>query len=100
MVRHLYLHFPDDPSTHDIRYQFLLGPDVMVAPALDKGVTSVDVYFPKGAEWVDLWTGADAGTPGEWVNMPAPMGTPAVFLRKGAASASDVVGGLKGVGVL
>jgi sulfoquinovosidase len=58
------------------------------------------VYFPKGAEWVDLWTGADAGTSGEWVKMPAAMGMPAVFLRKGAVSASEILGGLKGAGVL
>jgi len=32
--------------------------------------------------------------------MPAPLGKPAVFLRKGAGSADDTLGGLKGVGVL
>ena len=31
--------------------------------------------------------------------MRAPLAKPAVFLRKGAASADDILGGLKGVGV-
>jgi alpha-glucosidase len=100
VVRHLFLHYPDDPNTHDIRYQFLLGPDLMVAPVLDKGASSVDVYFPGGDKWTDLWTGADMGEAGHWVRMPAPMGKPAVFLRKGTASASQIIDGLKSGGVL
>ena len=44
-----------------LRYQFLLGPDLMVAPVLDRGAEAVDVYFPEGDAWADLWTGAEAG---------------------------------------
>ena len=100
VIRHLFLHYPDDPNTHGLRYQFLLGPDLMVAPVLDKGTDSVNVYFPKGSAWTDLWTGADAGREGAWVRMPAPLGKPAVFLRKGSASAGAIIGGLKGAGIL
>ena len=57
LCRHLFLHYPDDPNTHALRYQFLLGRDVMVAPVLSKGAETVDVYFPPGDEWTDLWTG-------------------------------------------
>jgi sulfoquinovosidase len=72
----------------------------LVAPVVDKGAASVEVYFPEGAEWSDLWTGADAGTAGEWVRMPAPLGKPAAFLRKGAESADVIIGGLRSVGIL
>jgi alpha-glucosidase len=99
-VRHPFLHFPSDANTHAVRFQFMLGPDLMVAPVLDKDATSVEVYFPEGATWVDLWTGADAGYPGEWRKMPAPLGTPAVFLRKDAPTASLIRDGLKSVGIL
>jgi alpha-glucosidase (family GH31 glycosyl hydrolase) len=99
VVRSLFLHYPDDPNTHDIRYQFLLGPDLMVAPVLDKGRTTVDVYFPRGSAWTDMWTGADAGA-GEWTDRPAPLSKPAVFLRKGAPYADVIIAGLKSVGVL
>jgi sulfoquinovosidase len=86
LVRHPFLHYPDDPNTHEIRYQFLLGSDLMVAPALDKAVDAVEVYFPQGSTWIDLWTGTDAGQPGEWAKMPALLGKPAVFVRKDAQS--------------
>lgn len=32
VVRHPFLHFPADPNTHNLRYQFMLGPDLMVVP--------------------------------------------------------------------
>jgi alpha-glucosidase len=100
LTRHLFLHYPDDPNTHGLRYQYLLGPDLLIAPVVDKGATSVEVYFPEGAEWVDLWTGADAGTAGKWARMPAPLGRPAVFLCKGAEAADEIIGGLKSVHIL
>jgi alpha-glucosidase len=100
LTRHLFLHYPDDRNTYGLRYQYLLGPDLMVAPVVDKGATSVEVYFPEGAEWVDLWTGANAGTAGEWARMPAPLGKPAVFLRKGSEAQDDIIRGLKSVHIL
>jgi sulfoquinovosidase len=100
VVRSLFLHYPDDANTHHIRYQFLLGPDLMVAPVLDKGNDKVEVYFPKGSAWVDLWTGADAGREGEWLTMPAPLAKPAVFLRKGSPAGAEIIDGLRRAGVL
>ena len=72
----------------------------MVAPVLDKGADTVEVYFPKGSEWVDLWTGADAGKASQWVKMPAPLSKPAVFIRKGSSSRGEIEGGLRSVGIL
>jgi sulfoquinovosidase len=100
LARHLFLHYPDDRNTYGLRYQYLLGPDLMIAPVVDKGARTVEVYWPKGAEWVDLWTGADAGRTGEWTRVPAPLGRPAVFLRKGAESANEIIEGLKVANVL
>ncbi len=100
VVRHPFLHYPGDRNVTALRYQFLLGPDLMVAPVLDRGAETVDVYFPEGESWTDLWSGASAGSPGEWVRMPAPLGEPAVFLRHGAPSASAILDGLKAVGIL
>ena len=100
VARHLFLHYPDDPNTHDLRYQYLLGRDLMAAPVVDRGADSVDVYFPVGDAWTDLWTGAEVGGPGAWATHPAPLGKPAVFLRKGAETAKAIVAGLKAAGVL
>ena len=100
VVRHPFLHYPDDPNTLSLRYQFLLGPDLMVAPVLDPGMDTVEVYFPLGSEWTDLWTGADTGTAGSFRRMPAPLSKPAVFLRKGASSAEEIRTGLQNAGAL
>lgn len=100
VARHLFLHYPDDHNTYSLRYQYLLGRDLLVTPVLDKGATTVNVYFPVGDEWVDLWSGADAGKPGLWSQMPAPLGKPAVFLRKGATTTDEIRSGLKAVGIL
>jgi sulfoquinovosidase len=100
VARHLFLHYPGDPNTHELRYQFLLGPDLLVAPVLDKGADAVRVYFPMGSAWTDLWSGTEVGAAGSWSIMPAPPGKPAVFLRKGAVSAHQILSGLKSVGVL
>lgn len=100
VVRALFLHYPDDPNTHNLRYQFMLGPDLMIAPVVEKGAERVETYFPRGSAWVDLWTGKDAGEPGKWRTVSARLGTPAVFLRKGASSVAAIINGLKDVGVL
>jgi alpha-glucosidase len=100
LARHLFLHYPDDRNTYALRYQYLLGPDLMIAPVVDRGAISVEVYWPEGAEWVDVWTGAAAGKAGEWTRVPAPLGRPAVFLRKGGEAASEIYSGLRGVNIL
>ncbi|MER2508613.1 MAG: alpha-glucosidase [Amaricoccus sp.] len=100
LCRHLFLHYPDDNNTHDIRYQFMLGRDLMVAPVLNKGREVVDVYFPAGDGWIDLWTGAEVGGPARWSAMPAPIGKPAAYLRKGGEFNGEILAGLKAEGVL
>jgi sulfoquinovosidase len=100
VLRHPFLHFPDDPNTHAIRYQFLLGPDLMVAPVLDRGVEAVEVYFPAGSTWSDLWTGADVGQSGHWSAMPAPLGRPAAFLRRDGRSSAEILSALQDAGLL
>jgi alpha-glucosidase len=90
VVRHLFLHYPDDPNTYGLRFQFLLGSEVMVAPVVDRGATSVEVYFPTGDEWTDLWTGIDIGIAGDWARVQAPLGRPGVFLRKHSALSTHI----------
>jgi len=100
VTRHMFLHYPEDPNTHSLRYQYMLGAEILAAPVVDKGADSVDVYFPGGTEWIDLWTGQDAGKPGEWQRMPAPIGKPALFIRKGSPSMDEIINGLRSTGIL
>ena len=100
MVRHLFLHYPDDPNTFDLRYQFLLGADLMVAPVLDKGADSVEVYFPED-ERVGRPLDRSRGRQDRRMDADARASVkPAVFLRKGSPSPDDIIAGLRQVGVI
>lgn len=83
VIRHPWLVCPDDPACLDTRQQFLVGDDLLVLPATVRGQEVVSGYFPEG-DWIHLFY----GTPfiGERVNeVRAPLGSPAVFVRKGSA---------------
>lgn len=56
MVRPLFMAFPEQSDLIDSWEQYLLGPDLLVRPVWEPGVSSVDVLVPEGA-WIDLWTG-------------------------------------------
>ena len=83
VVRHPFVHYPDDPEVLGLQYQFLVGPDLMVAPVLDPGEEMVDVYLPAG-RWVHLWSGRKYGSPdkGVYETVRAPIGEPAVFYEE------------------
>jgi alpha-D-xyloside xylohydrolase len=82
-MRPLFLDFPGDASAWAVEDQFLLGPDVLVAPVLAAGATSREVYLPAGCSWTDAWTGA-VYEGGVVVTADAPAERIPVFLRDGA----------------
>jgi alpha-glucosidase len=63
----------------------MLGSEFLVAPVVDPGQTTRSVYFPKG-EWVHIWSGKVFGSAdvGSWASVPAPLGEPPVFHKKGS----------------
>jgi len=86
VVRHPFVHYPNDPEVSGLEYQFMVGPELMFAPVLDPGEEGVEVYLPAGG-WVHLWTGKRYGSPQRGVHetVPAPIGEPAVFFKEGSA---------------
>jgi alpha-glucosidase (family GH31 glycosyl hydrolase) len=84
VVRHPFIHYPDDPEVYDLEYQFMVGRRFMVAPMLDPGRRTVEVYLPAG-RWVHLWSGKRYGSAerGVYEIVQAPIGEPAVFYRRG-----------------
>lgn len=68
--------------------QFLLGPSILVTPALGQGQTTVQGVFPgigNGEVWYDWYTQeAVSAQPGENVTIPAPLGHIPVYIRGGA----------------
>jgi alpha-glucosidase len=85
VVRHPFVHYPDDPEVYDLDYQFMVGSEFMVAPVLDLGEDAVEVYLPAG-RWVHLWSGKEYGSAEEGVyqTVPAPIGEPAVLYQEGS----------------
>lgn len=77
--RPIFMHYEEDTKAYDIRYEYLLGKDLLVAPVLDEGVNEWNVYLPED-NWVHLWTGKEY-TGGEFT-VDAPIGQPPVFYRK------------------
>jgi alpha-glucosidase len=83
VVRHPFVHYPDDPEVYGLDYQFMVGRNLMVAPILDPGKEKVEVYLPAG-RWVHLWSGRKYGSldKGIYETVRAPIGEPAVFYEE------------------
>lgn len=63
--------------------QFMLGSEIMMAPVFKQGHTSRKVFFPTG-EWKHYLTNEviiSEGTVGEYREIDAPLGIPAVFKK-------------------
>lgn len=54
LIRHLALEFPDDPEAVAQDYEYLLGPDFLVAPVLEEGARLRRLYLPEGS-WLHIW---------------------------------------------
>ncbi len=81
-LRPLPLVFPADPGAPArADDEYLLGPDLLVAPVVDAGVTMRTVHLPPG-RWVHWWTDRVLDGPAD-VAIPAPLGQPPLFARAG-----------------
>lgn len=83
IMRPLLFSFPDDPACWTQDDSYMLGPDLLVAPILDAGATSREVYLPAGCEWEDAWAGR-RHSGGQQILADAPLDTIPVFRRAGS----------------
>lgn len=84
VCRGMMLHHPDDEACWELRDQFLLGRDLLVAPVVERDVRRRSVHLPPGDDWVDLWTG-ELRRGGQRVTLDAPIGRIPLLLRAGGA---------------
>jgi sulfoquinovosidase len=80
-MRPLYLHYEDDPQCHSIKYEYLFGRDLLIAPVIKKNKAMWKVYLPKD-NWIHVWTGKEYAK--GWHEIAAPLGKPPVFYRNDA----------------
>jgi alpha-D-xyloside xylohydrolase len=85
VLRPLVLEFEADAVTSSIDDQYLLGPDLLVAPVFsdDEAPVSRTVYLPDGTDWRDFWTGERFGG-GRFVEQSVPLERLPVFVRGGS----------------
>jgi alpha-glucosidase (family GH31 glycosyl hydrolase) len=82
IMRALWLHFPDDPKAVSCGDEYLGGQSLLVAPVVEKGATTREVYLPGGA-WYDYWTGARLDGGGE-IHRPVDLETIPLYVRAGS----------------
>lgn len=82
ILRALWLHYPDDPKAVACDNQYLWGENILVAPVVEKDVTSRKVYLPQG-DWFDFWSGEPI-TGGRDLSRPVDLETMPLFVRAGA----------------
>lgn len=81
-MRPLWLHFPEDPGSHAVWDQFLLGEELLVAPVDRPGARRRPVHLPPG-RWRDAWSGRWHRGPAD-VLVEAPLERLPLFVREGA----------------
>ena len=74
--RPLFLHYEDDLRCYGEQFEYLLGPDVLVAPVWQEACSEREVYLPEG-DWVHLWSGRHYAKGDHTV--PSALGNPPVF---------------------
>ncbi|HME02504.1 MAG TPA: TIM-barrel domain-containing protein [Solirubrobacteraceae bacterium] len=62
ITRPLYLEYPTDAQAALQQQEWLLGPDVLVAPVIEQAATTKQVYFPSGC-WRNPETGQEVTGP-------------------------------------
>ena len=89
LMRPLYFDHPDDENVWLHPLQWMLGPDLLVAPVLAPGAQSWPVYLPAG-DWVDAFTG-ESVEGGGVVKRPVPVDELPVYVRAQSWSALRAV---------
>jgi alpha-D-xyloside xylohydrolase len=83
-MRPLFLEFPDEPAAWEVADEFMLGPELLVAPITSFGSRQRQVYLPEGASWRDAWSGQVVKGDG-WIEVYAPVERIPVFVRDDSA---------------
>ncbi|MBE5798601.1 MAG: glycoside hydrolase family 31 protein [Clostridiales bacterium] len=71
VMRPMFYDFPQDKNCWEIETQYMFGPDYLVAPVMQSGVSEMDVYLPEG-KWLNIDTN-EILEGGRWVTVPAPL---------------------------
>ena len=82
MMRAMLLEFPDDPTTHTLDAQYMLGSALLIAPVMNEQSTT-EVYLPAG-RWLDHWSGELLHGP-LWVRKTVALEEMPIYVRDNSA---------------
>ena len=82
-MRPLFVDFPEDPGAWPVEDEFLLGPDLLIAPVLEPAASIREVYLPAGRAWIEAGTG-DRHDGGSTVRVPLSPDRIPVFVTEGS----------------
>ena len=82
VMRPLFYDFPEDENCWDNEAQYMFGPDILVAPVMERGQKSKEVYLPKGCRWTNPWT-KESFEGGQTVVVDTPLEQIPLFTREG-----------------
>jgi alpha-D-xyloside xylohydrolase len=82
-MRGLFMDFGGDPKVANIGDEYMFGPAFLVAPVVEQGRTSRQVYLPAGTDWYNFWTNQKLHG-GQTVTVAAPIDTLPLFVRAGS----------------
>lgn len=84
LLRGLFYEFPDDTKVFDISDEYMYGQDLLVAPVVEYGVRSREVYLPgdKTTQWTLISEGKQYYG-GQTIEVAAPLDVIPVFARNG-----------------
>ena len=81
LMRAMFLEFPEDRECRRTDMQFMFGESLLVAPVVEKGARTREVYLPKG-RWYD-WYDGTVYEGGHYVTVPAPLDKTPVLVKEG-----------------
>ncbi|MCI0710163.1 MAG: DUF5110 domain-containing protein [Chloroflexi bacterium] len=79
IIRPLVYHFPDCPTES---FDFMLGPNLLVASVLEPGARERTLYLPAGTKWFDFHTG-EGYVGGQTITVAAPLDRIPLFVPAG-----------------
>jgi alpha-glucosidase len=82
IIRPMVYAFPGDPKCHTESFDFMLGPNLLVASVFEDGARQRPVYLPTGSEWCD-WYSGEWHRDGQVISAAAPLEQIPLFVRAG-----------------
>jgi alpha-D-xyloside xylohydrolase len=55
-------------ETYSLDQQFMFGPAMLVAPVMEPGSSSVEVFLPASERWFDAHTGVEVSKSSGWLS--------------------------------